>query len=92
MPRALMLVAIWIGCVLCVAIALPYMLGAILVGSPRAWTIAKAFDRVGNAVTGGLDGEYLSARASRVRHEKRRWACILCRLLDRFDPGHCDRF
>lgn len=90
--KRLLLFAIWIVCVLCAATALPYMLVCILVGSPRAWTIALGFDRVGNAMTGGIDGEYLSARASRVRKEGRRWACVLCKLLDKVDPGHCDRF
>lgn len=90
--KRLLLFAIWIVCALCAVIALPYMLVCILVGSPRAWVIALGFDRVGNAMTGGIDGEYLSARAGRVRKEGRRWACILCRLLDKVDPGHCDKF
>jgi hypothetical protein len=86
------LFSIWLVCVLCVVSAFPLMLVSILVGSPRAWTIAKGFDRVGNASTGGDDSEYMSARAQRVRKEGRRWACILCRLLDKVDPGHCDKY
>lgn len=92
MTRFLLLLVIWVVCVLCAAIALPYMLACVLVGSPRAWLIALGFDRVGNATTGGIDGEYLSARAARVRKEGRRWGCVLCRLLDKLDPGHCDKF
>jgi hypothetical protein len=34
----------------------------------------------------------MSARAQRVRKEGRRWACCLCKLLDKIDPGHCDRY
>lgn len=86
------LLGIWLVCVLCALITLPWMLVSILVGSPRAWTIAKGYDRVGNASTGGDDGEYLSARAQRVRKEGRRWGCVLCRLLDKVDPGHCDKY
>jgi hypothetical protein len=86
------LLGIWLVCVLCVVLAIPWMLVTILVGSPRAWTLAKGFDRVGNVIAGGVDDEYLSTRAQRVRKEGRRWACILCRLLDRFDPGHCDKY
>jgi hypothetical protein len=90
--RIILLLAAWLVCVLCAVIALPYMLVCILVGSQRAWTIALGFDRVSNAMTGGIDGEYLSARAARVCKEERRWGCVLCRLLDKLDPGHCDRF
>jgi hypothetical protein len=39
-----------------------------------------------------VDAEYLSARANRVQKEGRVWACVLCRLLDRIEPGHCERF
>lgn len=90
--KHLFLLAVWIVCILCAFIALPYMLVCILVGSSRAWAIALGFDRVGNAMSGGIDGEYLSARANRVRKEGRRWGCILCRLVDRIQPGHCESF
>ncbi len=86
------LLGIWMVCVLCAAIALPWMLVSILVGSPRSWLFAKAFDRVGNVTSGGDDSEYMSTRAQRVRKEGRRWACVLCRFLDKVDPGHCDRY
>lgn len=86
------LLGIWLVCLLCVVLAVLWMLVSILVGSPRAWTFAKGFDRVGNVMAGGLDTEYLSERAQRVRKEGRRWACILCRLLDKVDPGHCDKY
>lgn len=33
--------------------------------------------------------ETISARAGRGVASGRRWACVLCRLLDRIDPGHC---
>jgi H+/Cl- antiporter ClcA len=59
--KTLLLLAIWLVCALCALVALPWMLVCLLIGSPRAWTIALSFDRVGNALTGGIDGEYLSA-------------------------------
>jgi hypothetical protein len=90
--KRLLLFAIWLVCLLCAIVALPWMLACLLVDSPRAWTIALGFDRVGNALTGGVDAEYLSARANRVQKEGRVWACVLCRLLDRIEPGHCERF
>jgi hypothetical protein len=86
------LLGIWLVCVVCAVLAVPWMLVSVIVNSPRAWTFAKGFDRVGNVMSGGGDDEYLSSRAQRVRKEGRRWACVLCRLLDNFDPGHCDKY
>ena len=34
--------------------------------------------------------ETISARAGRGVARGRRWATMLCRLLDRLDPGHCE--
>lgn len=67
------------------------MLYDALVGSPRAMRLFRAFDRVGNAATGGADSETISSRANRARSEKRRWGCILCRLLDYIERDHCKR-
>lgn len=35
--------------------------------------------------------ETLSRRAGLARNDNKRWGCVLCRLLDRIHPGHCDR-
>ncbi|HJV51410.1 MAG TPA: hypothetical protein VJ652_08125 [Noviherbaspirillum sp.] len=67
------------------------MLYDALVGSPRAWRLFRAFDRVGNAATGGTDTETISSRAHRARTEGRRWGCVLCRLLDYIERDHCKR-
>lgn len=82
---------IWLLCQVCNAISGIWMLCAILAGSNRAWTLVKAYDRVGNAATGGSDKEMISSRAGRAKKEGRRWACLLCRLLDQIDPGHCEK-
>lgn len=58
----------------------------------RAWMILQAGDRLVNAGSNGDPAEYISSRAARARRENRRWGCILCKLLDRVDPGHCDQF
>lgn len=92
MKAKLALFGIWFVCLFCAVVALPWMAIAVLSGSPRAWTIALGFDRVGNAVTGGQDGEYLSSRANRARLEGRKWGCCLCKLLDAIKPGHCESF
>lgn len=87
----LALLGIWLLCVVAGALATVQMLWSILVGSPKAWRLAKAFDRVGNAATGGDDKETISSRANRAVQEKRRWGCVLCRLLDRFEKDHCKK-
>lgn len=92
MCRALLFVAIFLTCQIAHVVASLWMLGAALVGSARAWNIIVGYDHLGNAMTGGKPNEPISTRANRARKEGRRWACILCRLLDRVDPGHCDRY
>lgn len=39
----------------------------------------------------GASNETISERAAKARNAGRRWGCILCRLLDDVNPGHCDR-
>lgn len=56
-----------------------------------AWRIAVAFDQVANAAFKGSEDETISSRAGKARRQGRRWACVLCRVLDRLDPGHCDK-
>lgn len=66
----LALVALWLLCAAAAAVALVWMALAILAGSDRAWRIALGFDRLGNAVAGGDDGEYISSRCWRYRAEQ----------------------
>ncbi len=89
--KRLALIAIWLVCVLAGALASVQMLWSIMVDSPKAWRLAKAFDRVANAATGGQDTETVSSRAHRAVTEKRRWGCILCKLLDQFEQDHCKK-
>ena len=64
---------------------------AALAGSRRAWTLAVAHDQLANAAFGGHEDETLSSRAGKAAREGKRWACVLCRLLDRLDPNHCEK-
>lgn len=48
-------------------------------------------DEAGNTLTGGSPNETISERAAKARNAGRRWGCILCRVLNRINPGHCDR-
>ena len=67
-------------------------LGAAIVGSNRAWPVAVANDQALNAELVGWAGsedETVSSRASKAARKGKRWGCLLCRLLDKIDPGHC---
>ena len=69
-------------------------LGAAIVGSNRAWPVAVANDQALNAALVGVAGsedETVSSRAGKAASKGKRWGCILCRLLDKIDPGHCAR-
>lgn len=69
-------------------------LAAALLGSDRAWPVAVANDQALNAALVGRSGsedETISSRAGKAAQSGRRWGCILCRMLDWFDPGHCAR-
>lgn len=59
--------------------------------SSRVMRVLVAFDRLVNALLRGKDRETISSRAARARAEGKRWGCVLCRLLDRIECGHCDR-
>lgn len=86
-----MMLGIWLACAIAGLVSMAQMLWSIIVGSPKAWRLAKAFDRVGNAATGGSDTETVSSRANRAKNEGRKWGCILCRVLDFFEEDHCEK-
>lgn len=69
-------------------------MGAAVIGSNRAWPVAVANDQVLNAALVGVAGsedETVSSRVGKAASEGKRWGCILCRLMDKIDPGHCAR-
>lgn len=61
-----------------------------LTNPPRAWRIAIGFDQLANVAANGSEDETISSRAARARDEGRRWGCVLCKLLDKIEAGHCD--
>lgn len=89
MKNRLVMLVILLACMLASTVACIWMLGCIIVGSQRAWRIALAFDQVLNATSGGDGRETVSSRAGRAELVKRRWGCILCKLLDVIDKNHC---
>ena len=64
---------------------------AVFTNETKAWAIAKAFDRLGNAVTNGADTETISSRAAKARDQHRLWAVVLCALLDLIECDHCNK-
>jgi hypothetical protein len=38
----------------------------------------------------GASNETISERSAKARNAGRKWGCLLCGLLDRVNPGHCD--
>jgi len=87
----LAMIAIWLLCQVAHIVASVWMLLAALYGSPRAWRLAVGYDQLANVAFGGSEDETISSRAGRALRKGERWACVLCRLLDRFDPKHCER-
>jgi hypothetical protein len=64
---------------------------AICTNPARAWRIAVGFDQLANVAANGDEDETISSRAAKARHSGKRWGCVLCRILDAIDPGHCDK-
>ena len=56
------LLAIVVVCQFAHVVGSLWMIAAALGGSDRYWRIARGYDRMGNAVTGGLDTETVSSR------------------------------
>jgi len=92
MTKFLVLIPIFFVCQLAHLVSSIWMLAAMLTGSHRAWKIAVGYDQLGNVAFGGDPDETISSRAARARRAGRRWGCVLCGLLDRFDQGHCERY
>ena len=94
MKRYFARLGLWGGSLLMALAANLVALIAALVGSDRAWPVAVANDQALNAALVGRSGsedETVSSRAGKAAQSGRRWGCILCRMLDWFDPGHCAR-
>lgn len=47
-------------------------------------------DQAGNTLTGGSPNETISERAAKARNEGKEWGCVLCKVLNWINPGHCD--
>lgn len=72
-----------------VVTALRYLV-AVVVNPAKAWRVALMVDETCNVDANGRVNETISARAAKARNAGRRWGCLLCRVLDRIQRGHCD--
>lgn len=87
----LVLLAILVICVVSAIYALLRMAWAVITSPQRAWRLAVSFDQLGNAAANGDPDETISSRAGKARKAGRLWGCVLCKVLDALDPGHCQR-
>lgn len=83
--------ALWLLCMLVSIVGGLWMLAAVLGNSTRAWRLAVSYDQLANTAFGGSEDETISSRAGKQARKGKRWACVLCKLLDRFDRDHCER-
>lgn len=94
MKRYFARLGLWGGSLLMSLAANLVALIAALVGSDRAWPVAVANDQALNAALVGKSGsedETVSSRAGKAARHGKTWGCLLCRLLDKIDPGHCEK-
>lgn len=82
--------SMWLGAVCLGVIAAVFSLAQAIGGHPRWLKTVIAFDQAFNAAVGGSEDMTLSTRAARARTAGKRWGCVLCWLLDKVDPRHCE--
>lgn len=90
-PSRLLLLALWLALALAMPFKLLWWLVLSLAGHERAWRVTVGEDQTYNALAGGSEDETISSRAGKAARQGKHWGCVLCRLLDRLDPGHCER-
>ena len=71
-------------------------LWAIAFAPDHAWDLAISVDQTANAAFNGSPDETISSRAGRHcrdshPEDREKWACLLCKLLDKLDPNHCEK-
>lgn len=56
----------------------------------KAWNIAFMIDQTCNVGANGPVDETISARAAKAAGRHETWGCLLCWLLDKIQPQHCE--
>ncbi len=83
--------ALWVVASVAAIVSLCLGLLYLLFSPRRFWRVMLAHDQAANAAFGGSEDETISSRAGRAARRGDRWGCVLCKLLDRVDPGHCEK-
>lgn len=82
---------LWFAAAVAAIVSMGLSLLYLFFGSPRFWRVIVAQDQALNAANGGSEDETISSRAGRAARRGDRWGCVLCKLLDRLDNGHCEK-
>lgn len=75
-----------IGCVFSIL----RFITCVFMNPSKAWNIAYEVDVMSNVGANGERNTTISARAARARDAGRKWGCVLCKILNRFQKNHCD--
>lgn len=62
---------------------------AVVIAPKAAFNTALSLDQAANAAGHGDPDESISSRAGKAKLNGKRWACVLCKLLDWIVPNHC---
>ena len=89
MKITLSLIALWIVCQLAALLAAIRFVLAIFTNQDRAWLIAKAYDRLGNAISNDDEVQTISSRAAKAQIAGKTWGCWMCAFLDSIQKDHC---
>lgn len=88
--KILALLGVFLLCQFAHFLASIRMLWCIFVNPDRAWEIAKAYDRLGDAVANDNEVQTISARAYKASLKGKLWGCWLCKLLNAIQSNHCE--
>jgi hypothetical protein len=55
------------------------------------FNILISVDQLANTVLGGYPDETISSRLAKLNRKGNKVGIIGCKVLDKFDKGHCDR-
>ena len=53
--------------------------------------ILISIDQLANTILGGNEDETISSGAAKAKLSGKKWGCVLCKLLDKFDKNHCEK-
>lgn len=90
MRNRLLLLLLVLPCLIAALAGLVALIFTAMFLPARARRIAVSFDQLANTVAGGDEDETISSRAAKAARRRAMWGCLLCALLNRFDPGHCE--